>query len=82
MERSQRLRKAVALVSAVLLISAFVLYRAGLGGGYMTSSKSTFMFVGGNITPPTPSGDTKVPAEPLAVAPEPHEAPAAAKPNE
>ncbi len=81
MERSQRLRKAVALVSAALLISAFILYRAGLGGGYMTSSKSTFMFVGSNITPPTP-GDTNAPTEPLAVAPEPHEAPSVAKPNE
>ncbi|AMV22762.1 hypothetical protein VT84_00020 [Gemmata sp. SH-PL17] len=81
MERSQRLRKAVALISAVLLISAFVLYRAGLGGGYMTSSKSTFMFVGSNITPPTP-GDTKTLTEPIAVAPAPHDAPSAAKPNE
>ncbi|VTS03223.1 unnamed protein product [Gemmata massiliana] len=82
MERSQRLRKAVALVSAAPLISAFVLYRAGLGSGYMTSSKSTFMFVGSNIKPSAPPGDTNAPTEPLAVAPAPHEAPSAVKSNE
>jgi hypothetical protein len=52
MERRQRLRKALALVSAAILVAAFVLYRAGiLGPSYMSSSKSTFVFVGSSITP-------------------------------
>jgi hypothetical protein len=52
-DRFQRARKAIALLIAVLLISGFVLYRAGIiGPVYMSSSKSTFMFVGSSIKPP------------------------------
>jgi hypothetical protein len=52
MERRQRFRKALALVSATILVAAFVLYRAGvIGPSYMSSSKSTFVFVGSTVTP-------------------------------
>ncbi len=51
MTRFQRFRKAAALASAALMISAFVLYRAGFDAVFMTSSKSTFMFVGSSIKP-------------------------------
>lgn len=52
MNRFQRARKALALLVAVLIISTFVLYRAGvIGTVYMSGSKSTFMFVGSSIRP-------------------------------
>jgi hypothetical protein len=61
MERRQRLRKALALASAAILVAGFVLYRAGvIGPSYMSGSKSTFVFVGSSITPsPTPATDQK-----------------------
>ena len=73
MKRLQRIRKALALVSAAVLIAAFVLYRAGFGPPVMSSSKSTFIFVGSSVKPP----EAPAPAV-LEVAPLPHEA----KPNE
>ena len=74
MTRRQRIRRYVALVIAVVLIAAFVLYRAGFGASSLSGSKSTFIFVGSNITPPTPS-----PGQTPAAQPEP---PVAAKPGE
>jgi hypothetical protein len=62
MERWQRARKALALLVAVVLIAGFVLYRSGvIGPRYMSSSKSTFVFVGSNINPtsPPPATDKK-----------------------
>ena len=75
MERWQRARRAVALVSAVVLIAAFVLYRAGVGATPMSSSKSTFIFVGPGVKP---SADPPKPAEPPAAG----EQKAPAKPGE
>lgn len=58
MDRFQRARKAIALLITVLLISGFVLYRSGIMGPvYMSSSKSTFMFVGSSIKPPDGKAD-------------------------
>jgi hypothetical protein len=65
MNRWQRARKALALLVAVVLIAGFVLYRAGvIGPVYMSSSKSTFVFVGSSINPtadqqPAPAPDKK-----------------------
>jgi hypothetical protein len=66
MERQQRFRKALALVSAAILVAALVLYRTGaLGPLYMSGSKSTFVFVGSTITPPpTPAEQQPVPEPP------------------
>jgi len=66
MERAKRIRKAVVLVSAALLIAGFVLYRAGLLGPlYMTSTKSSFMFIGSSVKPAeTPATDTTLPTAP------------------
>jgi hypothetical protein len=61
-ETPHRLRKALALVVAALLVTAFVLYRAGvIGPAYMSSSKSTFVFVGSSIAP---SAEPPPPAPP------------------
>lgn len=49
MKRWQRVRKALTLVAAPLLVAAFVLYRAGFGATAMSGSKSTFMFVGSSV---------------------------------
>ena len=63
MERWQRVRRALALVVAALLVAAFVLYRSGvIGPAYMSSSKSTFVFVGSSIAPPEPKPDEQRPA--------------------
>lgn len=54
MTRFQRVRKALALLSALILVTGFVIYRAGYHKAFMSSSKSTFMFVGeGTTKPPT-----------------------------
>ncbi len=74
MERWQRVRKVVALGSAVVLITALVLYRAGYTDIYMTGSKSTFMFVSGK---PTTSNDVQAsqlnPFAPAPATPKPGE---------
>jgi hypothetical protein len=68
--RLQRARKALALLVAVLLISAFVLYRTGaIGPLYMSSSKSTFMFVGSNIKPPETKTEPTPPPDETPVIP-------------
>lgn len=81
MERWQRVRRAVALISAVVLIAAFVLYRAGFGAFSMSSSKSTFIFIEKGVTPP----DTAKPTEKAPEAPAEKPTPdpnAPAKPGE
>jgi hypothetical protein len=52
MTRFQRVGKALALLSALVLITGFVIYRAGYHKAFMSSSKSTFMFVGEGTKPP------------------------------
>jgi hypothetical protein len=64
MTRFQRLRKAAALLSATVLISAFVFYRLGYHKAFMSGSKSTFMIVGEGttgppVTPPPPDAATQ-----------------------
>ena len=69
MELSQRVRKYLALACAAGLVTAFVLYRAGVGSDSMSGSKSTFMFTPGSIKPEVPAD------RPIPVAPPPHAAP-------
>jgi hypothetical protein len=54
----------VALISCVVLVAAFVLYRSGIGASSMSGSKSTFMFVGSQITPSSPPAGKPAPANP------------------
>ena len=65
----QRVRKPLALACAIALVTAFVLYRAGVGSDSMSGSKSTFVFIPGSIKPEE-SADRPIP-----VAPPPHAAP-------
>jgi hypothetical protein len=55
MQPRRSLLRTLALVVAALLVAGFVLYRSGvIGPLYMSSSKSTFVFVGSGIAPPDP----------------------------
>ena len=55
MTRFQRLRKILAIATALLLLAAFVLYRTGvIGTHFMSASKSTFVFTEGQSIKPTP----------------------------
>lgn len=64
MDGPQRLRKLLALITVVSLVAAFVTYRARLGANSMSGSKSTFMFVGSQITPSGPPADAPPTASP------------------
>ena len=62
MQPRQPIRRTLALVIATLLVAGFVLYRSGvIGPLYMSSSKSTFVFVGSSVTPTSqpPATDKK-----------------------
>jgi hypothetical protein len=66
MDGPERLKKLLALVTVVCLVAAFVLYRARSGANSMSGSKSTFMFVGSQITPSRPPArGRQAPAAPV-----------------
>jgi hypothetical protein len=58
MTRFQRACKALALFSATILISGYILYRVVFEQAFMPSSKSTFIFVGGSVKPEPPAPPT------------------------
>lgn len=64
MDGPERLRKLLALVTGISLVAAFVLYRASVGANSMSGSKSTFLFVGSQISPPRPAVGGQTPADP------------------
>lgn len=58
-------RRALVLLSAVVLITALVYYRSIFGAFFMTSTKSSFMFVGNEVRPRAPALEVAPPPRPV-----------------